>query len=433
MDRRERGLAFAKVARLGRTVGLGLTVLSFGAVLYEQGAVPAAWLALLLWAFGWPQVAYRLSSRTANPGQAERRNLIADGFLGGLWMPVLGFDAVPCLVFHSLNALSILGSAGPRRLAVGQAAAAAGAILAVLAFGLQFRPASSLTTVLCTAPLLVGYTWVVGWTAFDLARRLNARSRELLEEVARRSAAQAAAQQALLEAEAAGRAKTEFLSQMSHELRTPLNAVIGFAEAMSVGVGGTLSERHRSYVADIASAGQHLLAVIGDILDLAKLESGKAKIEEAEIDLYDMVGGAILFVREQAYGEQIELTAALPDCLPRLRGDLRKVRQVLVNLLSNAVKFTPAGGRISVSAELCPERGLTIAIADTGVGMRQVDIPKALSPYEQVGDRRHGGTGLGLPLVKGMMELHGGELRLESAPGNGTTAAVRFPASRMVA
>ena len=235
------------------------------------------------------------------------------------------------------------------------------------------------------------------------------------------------------EAYAASVAKSRFLANMSHELRTPLNAVIGFADALKAGIAGPMNEKQSEYVTDIRVSGDHLLALIGDVLDLAKIESGKLTIEESEFDLIEVIGQALPFVRERAKETATELVFDAPAEFPLIKADLRLIKQMIVNLLSNAVKFTPDGGRVSISASAGKIQGILISIVDTGIGMAPADIPKALSPFERTASARDKeGTGLGLSLVKNMCEMHGGSLAITSKPGAGTTVTITLPGTRIV-
>lgn len=234
---------------------------------------------------------------------------------------------------------------------------------------------------------------------------------------------------------AANRAKTEFLANMSHELRTPLNAVIGFSEVLKNRLFGPLgNERYAEYAADIHASGAHLLRIINDILDLSKIEAGQMKLNEGNVDLDQAINAAARIVHERARMAELNFATEVAENLPGLLADERAIKQILINLLSNAIKFTPAGGSVTVSAEFDQEM-LALSVRDTGLGMDPADIPKALEPFAQLDGslaRRHEGTGLGLPLVKSLVELHGGELSFDTAPGQGTTVWIRFPRERTI-
>jgi signal transduction histidine kinase len=251
-----------------------------------------------------------------------------------------------------------------------------------------------------------------------------------------REAAYEALRLAKEEAEAVSQAKSGFLATMSHELRTPLNAIIGFSEMMQREVLGALgNEQYRAYVDDIHASGSHLLQIINDILDLSKAEAGKIDLSEDMFDLRDIMRAVDQLTAGHVYAAELTQSADLPDDLPPLRGDERKTKQVLVNLITNAVKFTPAGGRIAITARFDPEDGLAITVTDSGIGIAEGDLDRVLKPFEQVDSslsRQHQGTGLGLPLVKAIMEAHGGRLRLKSTLGAGTTVTVVFPPERVI-
>jgi len=238
------------------------------------------------------------------------------------------------------------------------------------------------------------------------------------------------------EAERASAAKAEFVANMSHEFRTPLNAIIGFAQVLRDEMFGPLgSERYTSYVADILESGEHLLELVNDILDLARADAGRLDIEESVIDLTILVTQSLRFVRDRAARERIALETRLPRNLPRLLGDNRRLRQLLLNLLTNAVKFTDHGGRIVVEAERLEGGDIALRITDSGIGMSRADIVVALEPFGQAQRRRRGrleGTGLGLPIARRIAEIHGGTLAIDSTPGEGTTATVILPASRVL-
>ena len=237
-------------------------------------------------------------------------------------------------------------------------------------------------------------------------------------------------------AEFANRAKTEFLANMSHELRTPLNAILGFSEVIAGEMFGPVgSPKYISYARDIHDSGEHLLDLINDVLDLAKLEAGKLELHESEIDLPAVIAQCMTLVRGRAETAGVTLKTDIPASLPALRGDTRAIKQVLLNLLTNAVKFTPSGGRVGLCVRDEGRAGLAVAISDTGIGMSKNDIEVALSPFGQVDSelaRKHQGTGLGLPITRSLVRLHDGDISIESAPGKGTTIAAHFPLERLV-
>jgi len=238
------------------------------------------------------------------------------------------------------------------------------------------------------------------------------------------------------EAELASRSKTEFLANMSHELRTPLNAVIGFSDVLIGEIFGPLGDvRYRDYVHDIRDSGNHLLNLINDVLDVAKIEFGRIELIEESVPLGEVIDACARLVRDRAEAAGVTLATELPADLPALRADVRRMKQILINLLSNAVKFTPSGGQVTIAASI-DEGGLALAVTDTGIGMAPEDLSIALQPFGQIDSRlarKYQGTGLGLPLTKAMVELHGGHLELISAPGQGTTARVRLPRERILA
>ena len=237
-------------------------------------------------------------------------------------------------------------------------------------------------------------------------------------------------------AEYANRSKTDFLANMSHELRTPLNAIIGFSEVIKAEMFGALSARYVEYARDIHESGQHLLEIINDILDLSKLEAGKFELHESDVSVAAVVDQCLPLVRGRAQEGNVALAIDIPDSLPVVRADRRAVKQVLLNLLSNAVKFTPGGGSVTLTACIGDDRGLDVAVTDTGIGMNESEIGIALAPFGQIDSslaRKHQGTGLGLPLCKSLLELHGARLVVTSRPSEGTTIIVRFPPERVVA
>jgi len=272
----------------------------------------------------------------------------------------------------------------------------------------------------------------------DLARARAARveadrARAVAEAELERRQVQIAAyetmKQAKDEAEAASRAKSEFLAMVSHELRTPLNAIIGFSDLMSQEVMGPLgAATYRDYARDINASGAHLLGVINDILDLTKAEAGMLVLRRGALDASALVNEVARLMRQRAEAAGLDFQASAPaDCT--VNADERKLKQMLLNLLSNAFKFTNPGGRVTLSVAM-GDGEARFVVRDTGIGIAPKDIDRVLRPFVQVDGsltRKHDGTGLGLSLVKAMAELHGGCLVLESVEGQGTTATILLP------
>jgi signal transduction histidine kinase len=229
--------------------------------------------------------------------------------------------------------------------------------------------------------------------------------------------------------EIANQHKSDFLANMSHELRTPLNAIIGFSEVLLEKMFGEVNEKQLDYLQDIHSSGKHLLSLINDILDLSKIEAGRMDLDIAEFDLRSALQNAMTLVKERAQRHGIELSLEADEAIGAFRADERKFKQIMLNLLSNAVKFTPEGGRIGVRARPVGN-AVEIAITDTGVGIAPEDQKMVFDEFKQVGrdyTKKAEGTGLGLALTKRFIELHGGSIRLESAPGKGSTFTFTIP------
>jgi two-component system cell cycle sensor histidine kinase PleC len=253
------------------------------------------------------------------------------------------------------------------------------------------------------------------------------RSQEQLSELARKYETEK------VRAEGANQAKSEFLANMSHELRTPLNAINGFSEIMIAEMYGPLGDtRYRDYCRDILNSGQHLLALINDILDMSKIEAGKMSLRFDPLSLAEVAEDALRLVRNRAEAAGLALRLDFED-LPEVEADYRAIKQVLLNLLSNAIKFTPRGGRVTVRAELRDDplgERVRISVQDTGIGIPPDDLARLARPFEQI-ESQHAktqqGTGLGLALTKSLVEMHGGLLDLRSAPGQGTSASFSLP------
>jgi two-component system cell cycle sensor histidine kinase PleC len=235
------------------------------------------------------------------------------------------------------------------------------------------------------------------------------------------------------EAVRANRAKSQFLANMSHELRTPLNAIIGFGDMMSAQMLGPIGHpRYGEYAVHIRDSGRHLLSLVEEVLDLAKVEVGALQINHGKVRLGDIVSATIVMLTPaaQAAGVKLELASAA-GCWPELTGDALKLKQVFINLASNALKFTPAGGRVAIACEVDGKLA-RIRVSDTGIGIKAEDIPLVLQPFYRVSsafNASYQGAGLGLPLAKAIVELHGGLLAIESTPGAGTTVLFTLPLS----
>lgn len=253
------------------------------------------------------------------------------------------------------------------------------------------------------------------------------------EEIADR---EAQAQEAKRVAEVANHAKTEFLANMSHELRTPLNAVIGFSELIGDEVMGPIgTDIYKEYSRDIRASGEHLLEIINEILDLSKIEAGRMTLNEEVFSVERVIASSLRLVRERAGSSGIALTSEVQSDIPNLRGDERMIRQMLTNFLSNAVKFTPENGSVKVQAGSLSDGSIELTISDTGIGMSPDHMETAMQPFRQVSSslaRKHEGTGLGLPLAKSFIDLHGGRLDIDSELERGTTVRVTFPAARSI-
>lgn len=238
------------------------------------------------------------------------------------------------------------------------------------------------------------------------------------------------------QAEAASLQKSDFLAKISHEIRTPLNAIIGFSEVMRDERYGPIgNERYREYVSDVHAAGQHILGLVNDLLDLAKIEAGKIDLNFASVKLADVVQQAVSTMQAQANRQSVILRSALPK-VPPIVADQRSLRQILFNLLSNAIKFSRAGSQVIVSIGLTDEGEVTIRVRDSGRGMSSSDIETALQPFGRITSgegRQSEGTGLGLPLTKALAEANRASFHIDSTPGVGTMVQITFPSTRVLA
>ena len=252
----------------------------------------------------------------------------------------------------------------------------------------------------------------------------------LVKTIGKLAQTQIALHEQAVRAEDAFRTKTRFLAYMSHELRTPLNAILGFSESIrDQRMGPIGTEKYLQYAADIHDSGSHLLSLIDDILDMSKIEAGKLQLRPTWIDLQSVVEECCRLVNGSAVQSDVEISNIVAPDLPRILADERAMKQVMLNLLSNAVKFTPDGGRVTIEGEQIEDGAVRITVSDTGIGIPAEYLDRIFEPYvgSDLQDARLRGSGLGLPLVKSLMELHGGSVRLDSEVGAGTTVILEFP------
>ncbi len=270
----------------------------------------------------------------------------------------------------------------------------------------------------------------------ELELRIDERTHQLQQEVEERKRTQEELIRANRVAVIASQAKSEFLAGMSHELRTPLNAIIGFSDAIKSKLFGDLcNDRYEEYVNNIHESGHHLLELVNDVLDLSKIEAGALELSEGPVDINEVAESSVRLIRPRAENGKVKIKVEIAKGIPDLHGDERRIKQILLNLLSNAVKFTPKKGKVILKAFLVNGGALNIIVSDNGVGMAEEDIPKALAEFGQVDDatvKAHEGTGLGLPLVKYLVEMHDGTFDLQSKKGLGTTVTLGFPAERVI-
>lgn len=296
------------------------------------------------------------------------------------------------------------------------------------AFGFPIQIARGLAAAVMAASMVMSLRQFQKIDRMDLEAQVQDRTRRLLINEKKLL-------MALKDVERADQAKSSFLATMSHELRTPLNAVIGFSEVLSSQAFGPIgNDKYREYSEHIHGAGEHLLDLINDILDLAKVESGNEELQEEDVDIGELLHSVVILVTGRAAQQRIRLKSDIQEDLPLFRADLRKLKQILVNLMTNAVKFSKPGGEVMLKVWRSTD-GFVFQVIDNGIGIAAEDIPKALSQFGQVdreANKNQEGTGLGLPLTKALVELHGGSLDLQSRLDIGTTITVRFPAARIV-
>ena len=270
------------------------------------------------------------------------------------------------------------------------------------------------------------FKWVILNYRVQYMLRTSRTAAELRENQARLLIAKEAA-------EGANRAKSEFLANMSHELRTPLNAVIGFSSVMHDQSFGPLSERYVEYSKLIHDSGAHLLSIINNVLDLAKADANRQTLREDDVNIAEVASFTATIIQEMAQKAEVAFGMEVEPGLPRFFADATRLQQILINLLSNAIKFTPPNGRVDLKVARTETGELMLRVADTGIGIAADKIEVALSPFGQVDNslaRKHDGVGLGLPITKHLIELHGGTLKIESEVGRGTVVTVTLPKTR---
>jgi len=372
-----------------------------------------------------PPLFYRISGSTQGAATGPPQSVLrrADAMATSVATNLRGRARETKARANALVAANHNSFADSRNLLIGLGA---GSLLLALALG-------SLLSWSVVAPLRRTEERLIEIGAGDFTRRLDVPNRDEIGRLAARvNSTSDELQRVYQELEVASQHKSDFLATMSHELRTPLNAIIGFSEVLREQMFGELNERQLAYVGDVHEAGKHLLSLINDVLDLAKIEAGRMDLELSQVALPDLLRSAVSMHSESASRGGIELTLQTEPETITIAADERRVRQVVFNLLSNAVKFTPSGGRVDVSTRL-EDGQVEVAVADTGPGIAAEDLEPIFEEFEQVSDGRQAeGTGLGLPLSRKLVELHGGSLRAESTPGHGSTFRFTLPVRREV-
>ena len=407
-----------------RSLGLLFALLIIGLTLRDRTVNPVAWMPVLAYTLVWPSVAYLRARRTADQSAAELQNLLVDSFFIGAWLSLLSFSLLPSLFLIVGTHFPNLAVGGARLELRGIVATLAGAALWTAFCGFQLQPeanlAASFVSMLCTLIFVA----VVGANAY----RINRHYVEARENAERRAVELEHARTA---AEAASRAKSQFLAAMSHELRTPMNAIIGFTDLL---LRGNHDARQQEQLRHIDAASRSLLALINQVLDLSKIEAGKLELESRAFAPGVMLDKLEALFQSQAAARNLRLHVSRSADLPAaVTGDAMRLEQVLTNLLGNALKFTQAGS-IELTVERRGERDgrivLEFGVRDTGIGISAEQLERLFTPFTQADQsttRRYGGTGLGLAISKQLIELMGGELSVESRPGEGSTFRFSVP------
>ena len=417
------------------SVWIDLRVVIAWAVIYALATIAAV------------TVVGRMRTDTKDAGIA-RRNILHAGLLLSvsnlIWASIAIVFWVPGDVTNHFLIILLLASGVPYAIATTAAS--------LRSYSISVAP---LVAALILRPLLEGDSLYYGVTALDLVYcvmmfsvalqlhrtlttmlQIKENNAELLIQVAK---AKAESDAARYRAERLNQAKSTFLANMSHELRTPLNAILGFSEVIHNEMLGPIgTPTYKDYAGDIHSSGRHLLGLINDILDLSRIEAGRVDLAPVVLSVNELVSDTIRLTEGAAKKSSVKLVRKVPEDLAYIRADERAMRQVLLNLLSNAIKFTPKDGTVSVSAEMGSSvfgpKGLTMTVEDTGIGIKKEDMSVVLEAFGQVRVEdlamtapREQGTGLGLPIVRGLLEAHGGKFVLESEFGVGTRAIMHLP------
>ena len=392
------------------------------------------WLAIPLYCFVWPHVAYVIARRARDSRRAEHRNITLDALALGVAVPLMHFSLWPSYILTLGFTTAAASVGGLRLLGVGTGVGVGAALLAGALLGWPYEPASS---AVATGASMIGGLVFMGTFALRLNQQARSlvRNRKLVED---QNTAIQAQTEALLdaktEAEQASAAKSLFLANMSHELRTPLNAIIGYSEML---IEEAEDADDPTWVPDlqkIRTAGRHLLGLINSVLDLSKIEAGKVELNPERLDLRALLQDAAVTASPLMERNGNAFTVDCPDDLGPMEADAVKLRQVVLNLLSNAAKFTDSG-RVRLAAGSAArdgEPGFEIEVEDTGIGMTEEQLGRLFEPFVQADadiSARYGGTGLGLALSRRFCRLMGGDLVAESRPGEGSRFVAWLPVS----